>query len=127
MATQNLSERQRPTVIDRSERRGSVRLVVLVAVVLVATASVLMFVDRNHAEPYILTLLAVLGMVGVFSLFAVAAGILRVADKDAGNPLIKAVVERAADGMERAALIAERDAALIEVESLRRLQHLPGS
>jgi len=99
MATQNLSERQRPTVIDRSERRGSVRLVVLVAVVLVATASVLMFVDRNHAEPYILTLLAVLGMVGVFSLFAVAAGILRVADKDAGNPLIKAVVERAADGI----------------------------
>jgi two-component system cell cycle sensor histidine kinase/response regulator CckA len=69
-----------------------------VAVVLVATASVLMLVDRNQAEPYILALLAVLGMIGVFSLFAVAAGILRVADKDAGNPLLKAIVEGAVDG-----------------------------
>jgi two-component system cell cycle sensor histidine kinase/response regulator CckA len=98
MATQDLSEGQGPIVIDRSERRGSVRLVVLVAVVLVATASVLMLVDRNQAEPYILALLAVLGMIGVFSLFAVAAGILRVADKDAGNPLLKAIVEGAVDG-----------------------------
>ena len=31
MATQDLSEGQGPIVIDRSERRGSVRLVVLVA------------------------------------------------------------------------------------------------
>jgi two-component system cell cycle sensor histidine kinase/response regulator CckA len=98
MATQDLSEGQGPIVIDRSERRGSVRLVVLVAVVLVATASVLMLVDRNQAEPYILALLAVLGMIGVFSLFAAAAGILRVADKDAGNPLLKAIVEGAVDG-----------------------------
>jgi two-component system, cell cycle sensor histidine kinase and response regulator CckA len=86
-------------VIDRSERRGSVLLVVMVAVILVATAAVLMFVDRNSAEPYILCLLAVLGMIGVFSLFATAAGILRVVDKEAGNPLIKAVVGGATEGI----------------------------
>src|SRR5215470_8944387 len=99
MATQDLSERQGPTVIDRSERRGSVRLVVVVAVILVATAGVLMFVDRSRAEPYILALLAVLGMIGVFSLFATAAGILRVADKDGGSPLMKAIVEGTGDGI----------------------------
>src|SRR5215471_18299435 len=99
MATQDFSERQGPTVIDRSERRGSVRLVVVVAVVLVATAAVLMFVDRSRAEPYILALLAVLGMIGVFSLFATAAGILRVADKDGGSPLMKAIVEGTGDGI----------------------------
>src|SRR5215471_4023407 len=99
MATQDFSERQGPTVIDRSERRGSVRLVVVVAVILVATAAVLMFVDRSRAEPYILALLAVLGMIGVFSLFATAAGILRVADKDGGSPLMKAIVEGTGDGI----------------------------
>jgi two-component system, cell cycle sensor histidine kinase and response regulator CckA len=88
-----------PIEIDRSERRGSVLLVVMVAVILVATAAVLMFVDRDRAEPYILSLLAVLGMIGVFSLFATAAGILRVVDKETGNPLIKAVVEGATEGI----------------------------
>jgi two-component system, cell cycle sensor histidine kinase and response regulator CckA len=99
MATQDLSRGQAATVIDRSERRGSVRLVVIVAAVLVATAIVLLLVNRNQAETYILGLLAVLGMIGVFALFATAAGILRIADKDAGNPLIKAVVEGSGDGI----------------------------
>jgi two-component system, cell cycle sensor histidine kinase and response regulator CckA len=98
MATHDVSERG-PAVIDRSERRGSVLLVVMVAVILVATAAVLMVVDRNTAEPYMLSLLAVLGMIGVFSLFATAAGILRVVDKESGNPLIKAVVEGATEGI----------------------------
>src|SRR5262249_27352282 len=98
MATQDFSGGQGPTVIERSERRGSIRLVMLTAVVLVAAASVLMFVGRNQAGPYILALLAVLGMIGLFSLFAAAAGILRVADKDTRNPLINAIVDGAVDG-----------------------------
>jgi two-component system, cell cycle sensor histidine kinase and response regulator CckA len=98
MATQDLSDGQGPTVIERSERRGSIRLVVLTAAVLIAALSVLMFVGRNQAGPYILALLAVLGMIGLFSLFAAAAGILRVADKDTRNPLINAIVDGAVDG-----------------------------
>src|SRR5262245_13261985 len=96
MTTQNLSEGQRPTEIERS--RSSTRPAVLTAVVLIAAASVLMFVGRNQAEPYILALLSVLGVIGLFSLFAAAAGILRVADKDTTNPLIKAIVDDAVDG-----------------------------
>src|ERR1700704_5525336 len=80
------------------ERRGSIGLVLLVAVVLVAAAVGLMFVGRNQAEPYVLALLAILGMIGVFSLFAAAAGILRGARRDNGNPMLRAVADGAVDG-----------------------------
>jgi two-component system, cell cycle sensor histidine kinase and response regulator CckA len=81
------------------ERRGSIRLVLFVAVALITAVSVLMFLGRSQAEPYVLALLAVLGMVGVFSLFATAAGILRVAGKSEGDPAYKRVVDDAFDGI----------------------------
>jgi two-component system cell cycle sensor histidine kinase/response regulator CckA len=81
------------------ERRGSIRLVLFVAVALVSAAATLLFLGRSQAEPYVLALLAVLGMVGVFALFATAAGILRVAGKDEGNPAFKRVVDDAFDGI----------------------------
>ena len=43
--------------------------------------------------------LAVLATVGVFSLFALASGILRFAGGDTGNPLIKGLVDGAFDGI----------------------------
>ncbi|HUI98272.1 MAG TPA: PAS domain-containing protein [Xanthobacteraceae bacterium] len=81
------------------ERRGSIGLVLLVAVVLIGAAVGLMFVGRDEAQPYVLGLLAVLGMIGVFSLFATAAGILQVAGKDRGNPILKALADGAIDGI----------------------------
>jgi two-component system cell cycle sensor histidine kinase/response regulator CckA len=80
-------------------RRGSIGMVLLVAVLLVAAAAALMFIGREQAEPYIFALLAALGVVGVFSLFATAAGILQVAGRDAGNPILKAVADGATDGI----------------------------
>src|SRR5258708_35757482 len=88
MANEDVSDR---TV---GERRGSIGLVLLVAVVLIGAAVGLMFVGRTQAEPYVLALLAVLGMIGVFSLFATAAGLLQVAGQDNGNPVVKAVPDR---------------------------------
>jgi len=109
MATQDVSEGRRPAAperqrgepaaVDRGERRGSILLVLLVAVVLVGAAVALLFVGRHNAEPYILALLAVLGVIGVFALFATAAGILRVAGTGAGHPLAKAVIDGAVDGI----------------------------
>src|SRR5712671_5787868 len=93
MAKEDVSDR------TAGERRGSIGLVLLVAVVLVAAAVGLMFVGRHQAEPYVLALLAILGMIGVFSLFAAAAGILRVARRDSGSPILKAVVDGAGDGI----------------------------
>ncbi len=66
---------------------------------LVGAAAGLCFVGRTNAEPYILALLAVLAMVGVFLLFALAAGILRAPGKEAASPLIKAMVDGAPDGL----------------------------
>jgi len=87
---------------DRSQsapRSGSVGMVLLVAVLLVAAAAGLVYAGRDYAETYILTLLAALGTVGVFALFALASGIMRFAGRDQGNPLLKAVTDNAFDGI----------------------------
>src|SRR4051812_279903 len=104
MATQNLSETSRPPAIDRSPsvgRGGSIGMVVLVALALVGAAVGLLLVGRGNAGPYILALLAFLAMTGVFSLFALATGILRVAGNDAAgsSPVLKSVIDEAVDGL----------------------------
>ena len=103
MATQDLSETSRATVIDRSQtggRGGSIGMVLLVAIALVGAAVGLLLVGRGNVGPYILGLLAFLAMAGVFSLFALATGILRVAGKDTGaSPMLKMVVDDAVDGL----------------------------
>jgi two-component system, cell cycle sensor histidine kinase and response regulator CckA len=88
--------------IDRSaaaSRGGSIILVLLVAGCLIAAASAIVLLGRDHPEPYILIFLAALATVGVFSLFALASGILRLASPQTANPLIKAVVDGAFDGV----------------------------
>ena len=89
----------RRAAVDRGERSGSIGLVILVAVALVGAAVALLLIGRNQAQPYILALLALLAMVGVFSLFALAAGILQLPGREAGNPLLAAVIEGAGDGV----------------------------
>ena len=61
-------------------------MVLVVALVLVGAAVGLMFVGRANTGNYILALLAILSTIGVFSLFALASGIIRFAGKDTGNP-----------------------------------------
>ncbi len=88
--------------IDRSAgaaRGGSIILVLLVAAMLVAAATGIVVLGRSNAEPYILVFLAVLATVGVFSLFALASGILRLSAAERVSPLIKAVVDESFDGV----------------------------
>jgi len=102
MATQDLSEGERPAVVDRSQsgsRGGSIGMVLLVAIALVGAAVGLLLVGRGYAAPYILVLLAFLATVGVFSLFALATGILRVTGKETDNPVLKSVADEAVDGL----------------------------
>src|SRR5476651_2468799 len=87
---------------DKSQsapRSGSIGLVLLVALGLVAAAAGLIYVGRDYAETYMIALLAALGTVGVFALFAMASGIMRLTAKEHGNPLLKAVVDNAFDGI----------------------------
>src|SRR3982751_484148 len=102
MATQDITEPQRPAAVDRSQAggRGSIGMVLLVAIALVGAAVGLLLVGRGNAEPYILALLSFLAVAGVFSLFALATGILRVAGKDTdASPMLKTVVDEAVDGL----------------------------
>ena len=100
-ASQDLAAGVRKSV-DRSAgaaRTGSVILVLLVAALLVGAAAAFVVLGRGSAEPYILVFLAVLATVGVFSLFALASGILRLPAAGPANPLIKTVVDEAFDGI----------------------------
>jgi two-component system cell cycle sensor histidine kinase/response regulator CckA len=87
---------------DKSQsapRGGSIGLVLLVAVALVAAAAGLIYVGQDYAETYIVALLSLLGTVGVFALFALASGIMHLSSRKEGNPVLKAVVDNAFDGI----------------------------
>src|SRR5246127_788645 len=80
-------------------RSGSILLVLLVAGMLVAIAVALMTLGRVQAQPYILGLLALLAMLGLFNLFALAAGIIRFADRAADDPVMGHIADHAYDGL----------------------------
>ena len=88
---------------DRTERDGSVSLVVLLALALAIAAVALAMVSREMAEPFVLAILAGLAVIGVFCLFAGAVGILHFGQRHARNDVTKAFV----DNLPQGALIAD--------------------
>src|SRR3954463_15658316 len=98
MAAQDVSENRK--AVDRSgERGGSIGLVLVVALLLVGSVIALLFIGRANAQPYVLTLLSALAVIGVFSLFAGAAGIVRLAGRDTQQTFINTIPESAPDGI----------------------------
>src|SRR5215469_641611 len=84
----------------RSGRQGgSIGLVLFLAVVLSGAGLGIILVGHANAQPYLLALLALLAMAGVFLLLAVAAGLLRLGDMQAVSPILKSIVDRASDGL----------------------------
>jgi two-component system cell cycle sensor histidine kinase/response regulator CckA len=88
---------------DRTERDGSVGLVVLLALALAIAAVGLAIISREMAEPFVLAILAGLAVIGVFCLFAGAVGILHFGPRQARNDVTKAFV----DNLPQGALIAD--------------------
>jgi two-component system cell cycle sensor histidine kinase/response regulator CckA len=80
-------------------RGGSIVLVLLVAGAIVAAAVALTTIGRAQAQPYILGLLALLAMVGLFNLFAFAAGIIRFTDRSTDDPVVRRIADLAYDGI----------------------------
>src|SRR5487761_182543 len=91
--------REPMTAHEPVRRSGSIVLVLLVAGAIVAVAVALTTIGRAQAQPYILGLLALLAMVGLFNLFAFAAGIIRLADRAADDPVTSRVADQAFDGL----------------------------
>src|SRR5215470_4553217 len=88
-----------PVAVHEPARRGSIILVLLVAAALVGAAVALMTLGRTHAQPYILGILAVLAMIGLFNLFAFAAGIIRFVDRNLDDPVMGRIADHAFDGL----------------------------
>jgi two-component system cell cycle sensor histidine kinase/response regulator CckA len=84
---------------DAARWTGSIRLLLIIVVAVIAIIAALMWIGRAQAEPYILALLAVLGMVGLFTLFAFASGIIRFADRQPADPITRPLVDHAIDGI----------------------------
>ncbi|MCS0496135.1 response regulator [Ancylobacter sp. MQZ15Z-1] len=84
---------------DRPEIGGSIRLVLVVALALVGAVASLLLLGRDKADPWIIGLLTVLAVVGVFALFAYAAGLLRFGVPDPRDELARRIVDSAAEGM----------------------------
>src|SRR3954463_4946956 len=84
---------------EPARRSGSIVLVLLVAAGIVAVAVALMTIGRAQAQPYILGVLALLAMVGLFNLFAFAAGIIRFTDRAADDPVMGRIADHAHDGL----------------------------
>jgi len=85
-------------IIDRGERSGNIGLLIFLAVALVTAAGAFAFMSREQAEPYVLALLGVLAVVGVFSLFAGAIGLLKFAGKGRNHALAKAFLDTMNEG-----------------------------
>ncbi|HSI41626.1 MAG TPA: ATP-binding protein [Xanthobacteraceae bacterium] len=84
---------------DRAEAAGSIRLVLVVALALVGAVVSLLLFGRDNADPWIIGLLTVLAVAGVFALFAGAAGLLRFGAPDQRGALTRRIVDGAADGV----------------------------
>jgi two-component system, cell cycle sensor histidine kinase and response regulator CckA len=101
MATQEIGAVSERTAVDRSPgaTRGSIGLVILLALVLAGAATGLLFVDPSFTGQYMMALLAIPAVFGVFFLFALAAGIVRLSSKTTGSPLARTLVDSASDGL----------------------------
>jgi two-component system cell cycle sensor histidine kinase/response regulator CckA len=94
------SSPQQPVTAHEPVRRGgSILLVLVVAGAIVAVAVALTTIGRAQAQPYILGLLALLAMVGLFNLFAFAAGIIRFTDRSTDDPVVRRIADLAYDGL----------------------------
>src|ERR1700712_4127330 len=87
------------TAPEPARRSGSIVLVLLVAASIVAAAVAFMTLGRAQAQPYIMGLLALLAMIGLFNLFAYAAGIIRFAERGADDPIMRPIADHAFDGL----------------------------
>lgn len=99
MTVETDHHRQISTTPEPPRRSGSIVLVLVIAAAIIASAVAFMTLGRTQAQPYILGLLALLAMIGLFTLFAFAAGIVRFADRSADDPVMRSVTDHAFDGI----------------------------
>jgi two-component system cell cycle sensor histidine kinase/response regulator CckA len=97
MADTELRSLSPDPVVDRPERRGSVLLVLLLAVAIVLAAVVVSYTARTQTT-YVLAFLGILAVVGIVALFGGTIGLIEVAGRSRRFDLAKAIVDGLPDG-----------------------------
>ena len=88
-----------PISVDRTDRPARIGFLLLFAGVLVGAAVALSFIAGSKEQPFIVGLLALLAVVGVFALFAFSIGLLQFAGTGARNDLTKIICATADEGL----------------------------
>jgi two-component system cell cycle sensor histidine kinase/response regulator CckA len=94
-----MSEQPISAAVDRTERAGSPGLILLFAVFLAAAAAAFSFLPKDQAAGLVIGLLAILSVVGIFGLFAFAAGILQFSGQSSKNDLTKIMCDGNPEGL----------------------------
>jgi len=86
-------------VSDTPRKEGSIGLVMLLAAAFIAIALALALMGREDARPLVLGLLALLAVIGVFSLFAAAVGLIRFSDRRPADSFGQVISQDIPEGM----------------------------
>ncbi len=78
---------------------GTTGLLTGFAIVLALGAAALAFLSTHTAEPLVLTVMGVLAMLGIFFVFGMAAGHIRIAERLEDTDIIRSVAERLDEGV----------------------------
>ena len=86
-----------PRSVTRDSKMG---WLILGAVAVAAALAFMTLLVRHTGEPLILSLLAVLSIIGVFSLFSMAVGLLQFSESRLAGDLVQAYADQSSDGMQ---------------------------
>jgi two-component system, cell cycle sensor histidine kinase and response regulator CckA len=98
--TRRVTDLSTPTSVDRSDQPGRIGMLLLFAGLLVGAAIAFsFFFAGDQSQPFIVGLLALLAVMGVFSLFAFSIGLVQFAGPGARNDLTRMICDTADEGV----------------------------
>ena len=109
MTESPLSIPPNPAALDRTERSGSMLLVVILALFLVATLAAFFLLPREDAGRLVIAILALLAVIGIVGLFFFAVGILQLAGQGTKNDITKRIADTNVEGM----IVTQGDARIV--------------
>jgi two-component system cell cycle sensor histidine kinase/response regulator CckA len=99
----------RSALVDRSDRPTGIGRLLVLAFGLVGAALAFALLPPAAAEPFIFALLGLLAVVGVFTLFASAIGLMRLSGKSPRDELARGFIDSMAEGL----IITDRDSRIL--------------
>ncbi len=86
-------------LVDQNNQPGAVLRLMVLGMVLVGAAVIFAYYKERLGEPFLLGMLGILAMIGVFYLFASVMGFVQVTPRSVGDALSKAYVDSMAQGL----------------------------